>query len=320
MMTTPDNRDQLQQLLMQYLYGDMSEPERAGFEQLLEGNAILRAMLEAEHRFDSSLPRGLQPLIDADRLQGNRWLLHQNLQREQHSAFSLQQWLRGMAERPLAVVFQGAAMAATFALGLLIASPQSNELGASSAVADAAFTPMDFVQNDDFEIFEFKVNSYDLTSGEIDLSFSLASETRVSGNVADVGIHQLMAVALQNDIDPAARMDTINVLHPVSNGSDVYEALIYVLRNDLNPGVRYQAVQSLVALAHEEQVREALRYALSEDVNPGVRLEAFQALANYPDSKTLAVFREQMENDSNEFIRAQARNIVEGTGDATIDL
>ena len=320
MMTTPDNRDQLQHLVMQYLYGEMNEVERANFEQLLEGNGILRAMLDAELRFDSSLPRGVQPLIDADRLQGNRWLLHQNLQREQRSAFSLQQWLHGIAERPLTAVFQGVAMAATFALGLLAASPQTEKPGDSPALADVAFTPLDLVENDDFEIFEFKVNSYDMTSGEIDLSFSLASETRLSGNVADTGIHQLMAVALQNDIDPAARIDTINALHPVSDGSDVYEALIYVLRNDLNPGVRYQAVQSLVALAHEEQVREALRYALSEDVNPGVRLEAFQALANNPDSKTLAVFREQMEKDSNEFIRAQARTIVEGTGDATIDL
>lgn len=320
MMTTPDNREQLQQSLMQYLYGEMHEAERGNFEQQLQGNAMLRAMLDAELRFDSAIPRGVQPLIDADRLQGNRWLLHQNLQREQHSAFSLQQWLRGMTQRPLTMVFQGAAMAATFVLGVMVASPQQDEIVSNPALADASFTPLGFIQNDDFEIIEFKVNSYDQASGEIDLSFSLASETRLTGNVADTGIHQLMAVALQNDIDPAARIDTINALHPVSDGSDVYEALIYVLRNDLNPGVRYQAVQSLVALAHEEQVREALRYALSEDVNPGVRLEAFQALANNPDSKTLAVFREQMDEDSNEFIRTQARNIVEGTGDATIDL
>lgn len=321
-MTTPDNREALQQLLMQYLYGDMDAAERADFSLALQNNATLRAMHDAEQRFNSALPIGVQPLIDADRLQGNRWLLHQNLQREQRTAFSLRQWLQGLAERPLTVAFQGAAMAATFVLGLLIAAPQPDEsaVNQSLAVSNAAFTPLDLVQNDDFEIYQLKVNSYDVSTGAIDLSFALASETRLTGNVADTGIHQLMAVALRNDIDPAARMDTINALQPVSQGSDVYEALIYVLRNDENPGVRYQAVQSLVALAHEEQVRDALRYALSEDVNSGVRLEAFQALANNPDSKTLAVFREQMEDDSNEYIRTQARNIVEGTGNAAIDL
>lgn len=323
-MTTPEHREQLQQLLMQYLYGDMDTAERDAFTQQLQANTELRAMLAAEQRFDSALPKGSQPLIDADRLQGNRWLLHQNLQREQRTAFSLQQWLRGLVARPLTVAFQTAAMAATFVLGVLIASPPPDGAGTGSILAgnaNAELTPLDFIDSDDYEIYQLKVNSYDAASGAIDLSFALASETRLTGNVADRGIHQLMAVALQNDIDPAARMDTINALQPVSSGSDVYEALIYVLRNDENPGVRYQAVQSLVALVHEEQVREALRYALSEDVNPGVRLEAFQALANNnPDSKTLAVFRQQMEDDSNEYIRAQARTIVEGTDNASIDL
>jgi HEAT repeat protein len=77
---------------------------------------------------------------------------------------------------------------------------------------------------------------------------------------------------------------------------------------------------SLVELTNQEQVREALRYALSEDVNEGVRIEAFQALASYTDEPTLAVFREQMEKDSNEFIRTQARNIVEESQAETIDL
>ena len=75
--------------------------------------------------------------------------------------------------------------------------------------------------------------------------------------------------------------------------------------------MRYQAVQSLVALSDQERVRDALRYALSEDVNPGVRVEAFNALASYRDEETLNVFRQKMEADSNEYIRAQARMIVE---------
>ncbi|MFN3162362.1 MAG: HEAT repeat domain-containing protein, partial [Pseudohongiellaceae bacterium] len=81
--------------------------------------------------------------------------------------------------------------------------------------------------------------------------------------------------------------------------------------SDQNPGVRYQAVQALVNLTHEERVRDALRYALQQDVNQGVRVEAFNALAEYRDPQTLQVFREQMENDSNEYIRTQARSIVE---------
>lgn len=324
-MQMSDNRESMQQLVMEYLYGEMTAEARQEFEQQLAQNALLRALLESEQRFDSAIPRGTQPRIDAERLQGNRWLLHQNLQREARTRVSLQQWLRGLADRPLAVALQGAAMAATFVLGVLVASPALNEGSPGNALlagngANAALAPLAFIDNDDFEITQLEVNSYDATTGEIDLTFALASESRLRGNVADQGIHRLMAVALQNDIDSAARIDTINALQPVRDGSDVIEALIYVLRNDENPGVRYQAVQSLVTLAHEEQVREALRYALSEDVNPGVRLEAFQALASNPDARTLDVFRQQMDEDSNEYIRAQARTIVEGAGNAAIDL
>ena len=165
------------------------------------------------------------------------------------------------------------------------------------------------------------VNSYHTVSGDIDLSFSLASETRVTGNIANRSINRLMAVALQNDIDSAARLDTINALRPVAQGDDIYQALIHVLRNDENPGVRYQAVQALVTLRHDESVQAALRYALSEDVNEGVRVEAFNALAEYRDPQTLEVFRQQMENDSNEYIRAEARTIIEtvdGTAESTV--
>ena len=176
------------------------------------------------------------------------------------------------------------------------------------------------VNDEDYEIYQFKVNDYDATTGAIDLSFSLASETRLTGNIADQQINGLMAVALQNDIDSASRLDTINALQPVAAGDQVLGALIHVLTNDQNPGVRYQAVQSLVQLSHEESVREALRYALSEDVNQGVRVEAFQALVNYPDEQTLAIFRQQMDADSNEFIRTQARTIVEEADGDSITL
>ena len=318
MMTTSVDREQLELQVIQYLYGEMDAQERERFEQLLASNSAVQAMVEEEQRFDSAFPLGIQPQIDEERLQGNRWLLRQNLQKELRPQFSIQQWIKGLAERPLTVAFQGAAMAMTFVLGVMVSGPgvqqgvptalPTDALGAELA---AVSTPLSLVNEDDYEIYQMTVNSYDAASGDIDLTFSLASETRVSGNVADQSVHQLMAVALQNDIDSASRLDTINALQPVVSGDQVFEALIYVLTNDQNPGVRYQAVQSLVALSDQERVRDALRFALSEDVNPGVRVEAFNALASYRDEETLNVFRQKMDADSNEYIRTQSRVIIE---------
>lgn len=310
-MTDSNNQAQLEMQLIQYLYGDLDESQQALFEQELAVNPELRDLLEQEQRFDSALPQMSQPLIDDERIQGNRWLLRQNLQKAARSSFSLRQWWQGLWERPLTVAFQGAAMAMTFVLGVMVAGSPTAPERAPDLLAATAVSPLALVNDDDYEIYQLQVNSYDAATGDIDLTFALASETRVTGNVSDQNVNQLMAVALQNDIDSASRLDTINALQPVVSGDQVYEALIYVLTNDQNPGVRYQAVQSLVTLADEERVRDALRYALREDVNQGVRVEAFNALSNYRDEQTLAVFREQMDEDSNEYIRTEARSIVE---------
>jgi len=315
-MTNPNNTEQLQLRIISYLYGDLDADELQKFEEELKSNSQLQQLLEEEQRLDTAFPSGAQPVVSAERLQGNRWLLHQNLQKQSRSLFSLRQWLDSLAEKPFTVAFQGAAMAMTFVLGIYVATPavSPNEPALEGLVAsttEVGFTPLQLVNDEDYEIYQLKVNGYDATTGDIDLSFSLASETRISGNVADQNIHGLMAVALQNDIDSASRLDAINALQPVTTGNEVYQALIHVLKNDRNPGVRYQAVRSLVALADEEEVRDALRNALNDDVNPGVRLEAFQALVAYPEEETLQLFRQKMDGDSNEFIRSQSRQIVE---------
>ncbi len=306
------NNERLQQRVITYLYGDMEAAERQQFEEDLQGDADLQRLLDEEQQFDSLVSPGLQPRIDEERLQGNRWVLRQKLQRAARPAFG--GWLQAMRDRPMTVALQGAAMAMTFVLGVLVAS--SGELSPANPnnnlAADNA-SPLALVNDEDYEIYQLRVNEYDPTTGAIDLSFSLASETRLTGNVADNRIHQLMAVALQDDIDSGARLDTINALQQVSAGNDVYEALIYVLSNDENPGVRYQAVRALVELADQERVRDALREALRRDMNQGVRVEAFNALMNYPEEQTLELFREQMQSDSNEYIRAQSRSIVEGS-------
>ncbi len=315
-MTQLNSTEQLELRVIQYLYGDLDYHEMQSFEKALESNTELKRLLEVEKRFDNAIPAGSQPLIDEERIQGNRWLLRQNLQREARPGFSISQWLRSLTEHPLTVAFQGAAMAMTFVLGIMVALPDSSSIDTdlTGLPVIAELSPLSLVNEGDYEIYQMQVNNYDAMTGDIDISFSLASETRLTGNVADENIHQLMAVALQNDIDSASRLDTINALQPVVSGNQVYEALIYVLANDQNPGVRYQAVQSLVALADEDRVRDALRFALREDVNQGVRVEAFNALSSYRDEETLAVFRQKVNADSNEYIRTQSQLILESLG------
>jgi hypothetical protein len=321
-MIIPDSIEQQQMLIMDYLYGGLSDDERVQFELALTTNSALNALFEAERKFDASIPQSTAPVIDEERVEGNRWLLRQKLNKAARPRFSVNQVLADVMQRPLTIAFQGVAMAMTFVIGVMVAAPEPGAATPNEVVAigESEPSPLAFINDEDFEIYKLKVNSYDSATGDIDLSFSLASETRLSGNVADASINQLMAVALLDDIDSASRLDTINALQPVLTGDKVFNALIHVLTTDPNPGVRYQAVQSLVTLSHEEKVRDALRYVLEEDVNPGVRIQAFDALAEYKDQQTLDVFRRQMDVDSNEYIRAQSRTIIEELDNSSINL
>jgi len=298
------------QQLVRYLYGDLEPQELLQFEQQLETNASLRDLLEQEQQLQMSFPVGTQPQITDSRLQGNQWLLQKKLLKSARPRFSIIRFFHDLLQKPAVLIVQLSAMAATFALGLMVAQ-QSNLAGDSENLLTAASSPLEFINEEDYEIYQLQINNYDAVNGEIDFSFSLASKTQLSGNVADPGISGLMATSLQNDIDSAARIAAIEVLQPVAAQTQVVDAMMYLLRNDRNPGVRYQAVELLVQLADEERVRESLRQALSDDVNPGVRLEAFNALVNYVDEDTLNTFRQRMYTDSNSYIREQSQYLVE---------
>ncbi len=297
-----DRREAPRQRAVRYLYGGMTAAEREGFERAAADDPALGALLEEERALDGVLPRGAAPLIDGERIRDNRRRLARRLRR------------RGPLGRPLGplgAVLQGAALAAAFALGVMVAAP------GGPGGAPAAAPPLALVGADDYEIHELGVDRFDAATGEVELSFALAARTRLAGNVADRDIRRLLAAALRDDIDSAARLETLGVLRPAADAdAAVRDALIHVLANDPNPGVRYQAVRSLAVLADRESARGALRRALREDANPGVRVEAFDALGGRLDEPTLTLFRERMEADGNEYIRTRARSIVEERADA----
>jgi len=306
-MNIPETKEQLEDLVLRYLYQDLSDQERAAFEQELTRSEQLREMLAREQGLERAIPRGTTVHIDDERLLENRRLLRRNLQKQVANRSPVGQFLATLLRRPSLVALQSVALAASYVLGFLIASPGGQAGGAGGGL----ISPLALVGEQDYEISEMHIDRFDPLSGDIELSFAIASETRLSGNVADAGIRTLMTVALVNEIDEASRLDTIEALQKASYDDKVSASMIYVLNNDDNPGVRYSAVRSLVSYVADNEVKQALLDALQQDVNPGVRVEAFNALATNPDREVLAVFRQRAELDGNDYIRERARAIVE---------
>ncbi|MCB1669776.1 MAG: HEAT repeat domain-containing protein [Gammaproteobacteria bacterium] len=314
-MNIPENERQLEDLVLRYLYDDLDSGQRTAFEHELTVNRQLKKLLEREQSLELSIPRGTSVYIDDERLGDNRRQVRRQLQRQVAKRPLLTEFLAALVRRPALAVLQTAVLAVSFALGFVIAGPGTSITTPVSSGTEVAarMSPLGLVGEQDYEIANLQIERFDPASGDIELSFALASDTHLSGNISEAGIRTLMTVALVNEIDEAARLDTLDVLQKASYDDQVSASMIYVLNNDENPGVRYAAVRSLVEFVEDEQVKSALRQALGRDVNPGVRVEAFNALAENPDPETLAVFRQRAESDGNDYIRQQARAILENT-------
>lgn len=107
-------------------------------------------------------------------------------------------------------------------------------------------------------------------------------------------------------------MDSVDLLTQKPNDTNVREALIYALRYDTNPGVRLKAIGGLAAYVKDDvRVRDAMLEALMNDSNPGIRTEALRLLEPVrADSSVRVVLQRLAENDQNQYIRSQARNVL----------
>ncbi|MFM1896990.1 MAG: hypothetical protein RLZZ385_2064 [Pseudomonadota bacterium] len=308
-MSTEHDQAMLEQRVFRYLYDDLTADERRRFDTELAHNPALQAVLDAERQLDALLPRGMGPVLDSGRVQGNFAAVLGRVHQQSPTAMSWRDQFAWLLRSPALLSAQTLALAFAFGLGLQLntATPPSADT--------AGLSPLDLVDEGDYEIYQMEINSFDAGTGAIDLSFSLASDSRFVGNVADAGVRALIDVALRNDIDDEARLDSVEVLQYAlqdSPGSRQAPAgLLHALANDLNPGVRYDAATTLTNYANQESVRGALRQALLEDTNPGVRMLAFDTLAEEPDALTIDVFRQRMVADSNDYIRNRARSIVD---------
>ena len=120
-----------------------------------EPQVVLYLQLQAAglQAADSVLQPGMQPQVDEERLQGNRWAIRQRLLRATRPRFSLLEALDGLRRKPLLLTFQGAAMAMAFLIGVMVASsPQTDIVPAGdNLVARQIALPFEFIGEDIIE-------------------------------------------------------------------------------------------------------------------------------------------------------------------------
>ncbi|MCW8875574.1 MAG: HEAT repeat domain-containing protein [Kangiellaceae bacterium] len=310
--------EQDQQLIVDYLLGELDEIQTTAFEARLKSDTDFAQQVSAQSQLEGIMARGSQPVIDKKRQEGVHWALNKSLRKQAGDSQSFWSALKNLVNFQVTFKAQFASMLATFALGFMVANsyqagnePKVAETSEEMRRAGYELQPVKLIQPGDYEITDLTVDSIDPSSGAVQVTYSLASQTVVNGKLNSPEIQSLLASTMKNEVSDATRLDLVEILKEHSETALVRETLSHSLLNDPNPGVRMAAAESLALLSHDKKIRDILRLALTNDVNPGIRIEAFQALIQHLDDKeTIEAFKDFSVNDSNPFIREQARKIV----------
>ncbi|HEX6546767.1 MAG TPA: HEAT repeat domain-containing protein [Bryobacteraceae bacterium] len=120
-----------------------------------------------------------------------------------------------------------------------------------------------------------------IQSGDDDRVQIVVDEVRehvITGTRDDARIRQLLLAASKESIDPAIRLDSLELLKD-GGGGDVRTALLYSVRNDPNAGVRLKALQALGQFPPDPEIRDTLLSVLAHDRSADVRTQAIDLLA-----------------------------------------
>jgi hypothetical protein len=145
--------------------------------------------------------------------------------------------------------------------------------------------------------------------------------TSIVGPPEDTDVQRALSFLLSNGqrFDAGVRMDTLDVLRTRCADPDVRRLICSAVRTDGNPAVRIKAIDSLQGFEQDPTVRQTLIEALENDGSSGVRVEAMNLLVNAlrqdgdsgpADPRILAVLRDRLRNDPNNYIRLQSAAIL----------
>lgn len=317
-MTRDESQEKREQWIIDYLYGDLSEAEKNTFQDALKRDTQLQQLYDEHCVLDSIVPKGTQPIIDDDRIQGLRWAALRRLRVSRQP--SLWQKIASIWPAQISIKRHMQAMAVMFVIGYLTNAglrldPAKEELARQSSTDVQTDSFFSLVNSEDYHVVDMDLKRYDEAKGDVEFSFGLISPPNVKGNLHDPYIRQLLLKTFATQSQDQLRLELTSILGLYLDAKDVRASLIDTLLNDPNPGVRYNAVENLVKVSERPGVRMALLNALVHDVNPGIRVEAFLATSTNVDEALIRVLKNHSIDDANSFIRERSKRILHERND-----
>jgi hypothetical protein len=165
------------------------------------------------------------------------------------------------------------------------------------------------------------------SDGRVQIVLDETRQRVVSGALNDQKIRVLLLSAAKDPSDPGLRAETVEILNPSAQSSDVRDALIWEMLHDQNSGVRLKVIQGLTPLAQQPDVRAALTRVLLTDTNPGMRTQAIDLLtkglaqdenpAQSYDRQVIGAMQELMQRESNAYVRQRCKTALESVKAST---
>ncbi|MGX5172477.1 HEAT repeat domain-containing protein [Aliikangiella sp. IMCC44653] len=304
-----------EELILGYLYQQLDQQQRANFEQRLKTDKDFKQLFLTHQALEKVLPKGIQPKTAPEQLNALEWNLKRRLKQTKQSVSLFARLRRIQWFKPYRWQTQFASLGFAFVCGFIVSNQveQNSRQAVNTTAMIASEAPLNYLNNNDYEIVDLNVKHFDPASQKVNLDYSLVARTSVSGKLDDPSIQNLLAISMQNDVSDSTRLNLAELMQNYSNSQAIQQALSHSLLNDPNPGVRMAAADSLVALANQESVKQVLVEAFANDTNPGIRVAVFDALlANVKDKKTLEQLKQFASADSNAYIRNAGSKIFEG--------
>lgn len=286
-----------------FLYDELSANAGQELRVHLDGCDACRTFHDREKQLQFQLTEDFSEWeVPADLLVDCR----RNLSDELDRVDSRRSWwlLPGLAD--LAARTRLLESAAFLSIGLALGVYITNHITATPASEDLMVSiPADA------SVANLRIIESDPSSGAIELAGEMVQPMRLSGNIGDENVRQLIFGALQSASNPGFRLRAVELLSQTPRDPGVKEVLMGTLLNDDNAGVRLYALQALQAFSEEADVRQALKYVVETEETPGIRVQALEALAPMTQAEAMdAVILEAVREIPNEYIRMRELQFV----------
>jgi len=299
----------VQENILLHIYNELPDDARYELEQHVARCTGCAAELKATRQFHTAISQFPVDEPSPNLIAASRMRLQESLESAEQGGF----WQRlvfdpGAWVRPIRLA--PALAAAIFIVGF------AGGIGATYQVMNGRnpVEPLAASPNES-SITGIQSISQQPGSSQISIKYNTVSTQEAQGSLNDQRIQQLLLFATRNNYNSGVRMDSVDLLTQAPNDTRVREALLYALRYDSNPGVRLKAIEGLGSyVKNDVRVRDAVLEALVNDSNPGVRGQAIDLLEPVrADSSVRVVLQRLAENDQNQYIRSQARNVLAQT-------